>query len=72
MAHDFLYPTSLVAEMSISNCMRLRKESAELQPVVGCATHPWWTSAKRTTIVTDPEDLVSPIYHSLRDLPSTT
>ncbi|KAF4037104.1 alpha/beta hydrolase fold [Phytophthora infestans] len=101
LKHENIQPNHVVfsgdsagAEMSMTNCMRLRKESPELQPAAALCYSPvvdfsetgndektpycilaanFADSCLATYLrsVTDPEKrrLVSPINHSLRDLP---
>ncbi|KAL4138717.1 hypothetical protein PRIC2_002221 [Phytophthora ramorum] len=101
LQHESIAPNHVVfsgdsagAEMSMTNCMRLRKESPELQPVAALCYSPvvdfsetdndektpycilaasFADNCLATYLrsVTDPEQrrLVSPINHSLRDLP---
>ncbi|KAL4110719.1 hypothetical protein PRIC1_002409 [Phytophthora ramorum] len=101
LEHESIAPNHVVfsgdsagAEMSMTNCMRLRKESPELQPVAALCYSPvvdfsetdndektrycilaasFADNCLATYLrsVTDPEQrrLVSPINHSLRDLP---
>ncbi|KAF4322190.1 hypothetical protein BBO99_00002086 [Phytophthora kernoviae] len=101
LKHENISPDHVVfsgdsagAEMSMTNCMRLRKESPELQPVAALCYSPvvdfsetdndektpycilaanFADNCLATYLrdVTDPEErrLVSPINHSLKDLP---
>ncbi|KAG6612608.1 putative carbohydrate esterase [Phytophthora cinnamomi] len=101
LEHESVAPNHVVfsgdsagGEMCITNCMRLRKESPELQPVAALCYSPVVDFSETeddektpyciltanfadnclatyTGSVTDPEQrrLVSPINHSLRDLP---
>ncbi|EGZ26220.1 hypothetical protein PHYSODRAFT_486278 [Phytophthora sojae] len=101
LEHESIAPNHVVfsgdsagAEMCITNCMRMRKESPELQPVAALCFSPLVDfsdtgSDEKTPLcflagnfadgclatylrnVTDPGErrLVSPINHSLRDLP---
>ncbi|RLN59791.1 hypothetical protein BBP00_00006323 [Phytophthora kernoviae] len=101
LKHENISPDHVVfsgdsagAEMSMTNCMRLRKESPELQPVAALCYSPVvdfseTDNDEKTPYcilaanfadnclvtylrdVTDPEErrLVSPINHSLKDLP---
>ncbi|KAG6612485.1 putative carbohydrate esterase [Phytophthora cinnamomi] len=64
-AHVVFSGDSAGAEMSMTNCMRLRKESPELQPAAALCIATYLRS------VTDPEKrrLASAINQSLRDLP---
>ncbi|OWY93325.1 Carbohydrate esterase, partial [Phytophthora megakarya] len=103
LEHENIAPNHVVfsgdsagAEMSMTNCMRLRKESPELQPAAALCYSPvvdfsetgndekspycilaanFADSCLATYLrsVKDPEErrLVSPINHSLRDLPPT-
>ncbi|GMF54454.1 unnamed protein product [Phytophthora fragariaefolia] len=95
-SHVVLSGDSAGAEMCLTNCMRLRKESPELQPAVALCYSPVVDFSETghdektpfciltakfadsclatyTRSVTDPGQhrLVSPINHSLRDLPPT-
>jgi acetyl esterase/lipase len=101
LEHESVAPSHVVfsgdsagAEMSMTNCMRLRKESPELQPAAALCYSPVVDFSETdndektpycilaanfadnclatyTRSVTDPEQrrLISPINHSLRDLP---